>query len=234
MNKKWVIVLLVALVAMGGCAKSHFGVADRALILPPEVAQTEEAIASAKQSEGAKYCPEKIAQAEELAKQAMILYWSCTTCDLSKPMNMLEQARNLASEATACQAPPPAPAPVVAPPPEPPKKCPISFHSVYFDLDKADLDATARAELDRAAKIMADNPDVVLELQGNTCSIGSAAYNKALGDRRAKAVHTYLMSKGISGDRLKTVSFGLAQPKYPNATPEGRSKNRRVDLVILK
>ncbi|MDX9787975.1 MAG: OmpA family protein [Desulfobacterales bacterium] len=233
MNKKWVLILCVLFIGMVGCAKSHFGVTDRTLIVPPEVAQTEEAIASAKQSEGATYCPEKIAQAEELAKQAMIAYWSCTTCDVSKAMNMLAQARDLANEAKACQ-PPPAPTPPPAPAPAPVERQPISFHSVYFDFDKADLTPDAKAELDRAAQTMMDNPDVVLELQGNTCSMGPASYNKALGDRRAKSVHDYLVSKGISSDRLKTVSFGLAQPKHPNTTREGRSKNRRVDLVILK
>ena len=64
---------------MAGCAKSHFGVADKAMILPPDVAQTEEAIADAEKSDGATHCPDKIAEAKDLAKQAMETYWACHT-----------------------------------------------------------------------------------------------------------------------------------------------------------
>ena len=79
-----------------------------------------------------------------------------------------------------------------------------------------------------------DNPDMVLELQGHTCSMGPKVYNQKLGERRAKSVFDYLTAKGISASRLKTVSFGLTKPVAPNTTEEGRAKNRRVELVILK
>jgi outer membrane protein OmpA-like peptidoglycan-associated protein len=235
-KKQLVLVFLGSVLVMMGCAKSHFGIADKAMILPPDVAQTEEAIASAEKSSGAKYCPDKITQSKDLAKQAMETYWACHT---AKAMEMLAQARKLATDAKACQPPPPpappsprppAPAPIVVPP----ARQPVSFHSVYFSLNKSDLTAAAKTELDKAAKILKDNPDEVLELQGNTCALGSEAYNKKLGDRRAKSVLDYLTSKGISADRLKTVSFGLAKPVAPNTTEENRAKNRRVDLVILK
>ena len=91
-----------------------------------------------------------------------------------------------------------------------------------------------KAELDRAAKIMQDDPDVVLELQGNTDSVGTDAYNKALGERRAAAVFDYLESKGVSPNRLKKVSFGEGKPIASNMTAAGRAQNRRVDIVILK
>jgi outer membrane protein OmpA-like peptidoglycan-associated protein len=103
-----------------------------------------------------------------------------------------------------------------------------------FDFDKSDLTPGTMAELDRAAKIMQDNPNVVLELQGNTDSVGSDAYNKALGERRAKAAFDYLQSKGVNPSRLKTVSFGSSKPVATNTTDAGRAQNRRVDLVILK
>ena len=81
---------------------------------------------------------------------------------------------------------------------------------------------------------MQDNPDVVLELQGNTDNIGTAAYNQALGKRRADAVFNYMKAKGINPDRLKEVSFGKNNPVATNTTDAGRAKNRRVDLVIVK
>ena len=91
-----------------------------------------------------------------------------------------------------------------------------------------------KAELDRAAKIMQDDPDVMLELQGNTDSVGTDAYNQALGDRRANAVFDYLKSKGIDPNRLRKVSFGESKPFASNATAAGRAQNRRVDIVIVK
>jgi OOP family OmpA-OmpF porin len=105
---------------------------------------------------------------------------------------------------------------------------------VYFDFDKSTLKPEAVAELDRAAKIMLDNPDVWLELQGNTDSVGTASYNMKLGERRAKAVFDYLKSKGVTANRLKTVSFGLSKPEASNKTAAGRTENRRVDLIIVK
>jgi outer membrane protein OmpA-like peptidoglycan-associated protein len=209
------------------------GVPDRAVVAPAEFSQTEAVIAKAERSPGAKQCPDKIAKAKELAKQGVETYWACRTDDA---LRMLAEARKLAQEAERCQPPappPPAPAPPPPPPPPPPRQ-PISFHSVYFDFDKSTLRPDARAELDRAAKIMLDNPGVVLELQGNTDARGTDAYNKKLGDRRAVAVFDYLKAKGVAGSRLKTVSFGEGKPAASNETEQGRAKNRRVDLTILK
>ena len=233
MRGKLILIGFVLLFIVVGCApKTHFGVRDKALWTPAEFDQTQAAIASAERSEGAKYCPEKIAKAKELGRQAAEIYWICRTAEA---MALLGQARNLAKEAESC-----GPAAVVTPPPPPPQalapvaRQPISFHAVNFDFDKSNLKPEAMVELDRAVKIMQDNPDVVLELQGNTDSVGTDAYNKALGERRAKAVFDYLKSKGINPNRLKMVSFGESKPVTSNATDAGRAQNRRVDLVIVK
>jgi len=82
--------------------------------------------------------------------------------------------------------------------------------------------------------IMQNNSNLAIELQGNTDSVGTPEYNKALGNRRAKAVFDYLKSKGINPNRLNKVSFGETKPVATNATDAGRAQNRRVDLVILK
>lgn len=232
MKRKLMWIMCALLLVMAGCAQKHFGVTDKALMVPADVALTEEAIAKAEKSAGAKICPEKIGMANSLGKQAMEAYWACQT---TKAMDLLAKARDMAKEAEACKAPvKPTPPPVVAPPPAPPVRQPISFHSVYFDFDKSVLKPAAKAELDRAAKIMMENMDVVLELQGNTDNLGSHKYNKALGNRRANAVFKYLNSKGVKSDRLKELSFGEEKPIASNDTEEGRAKNRRVDLVILK
>jgi outer membrane protein OmpA-like peptidoglycan-associated protein len=236
MRGKLVLLGFVLLFIIVGCApKTHFGVRDKAMWTPAEFDQTQAAIASAERSEGAKYCPEKIARAKELGKQAAEIYWLCRTAEA---MALLEQSRGLAKEAESCRA-----AAVVTPPPPPPQalapaapaaRQPISFHAVNFDFDKSDLKPEAKVELDRAVKIMQDNPDVVLELQGNTDNVGTDAYNQALGKRRADAVFNYIKAKGINPDRLKEVSFGEGKPVATNTTDAGRAQNRRVELVIIK
>jgi outer membrane protein OmpA-like peptidoglycan-associated protein len=235
MRGKLILLGFAVLFIMVGCAPAtHFGVANRTTWAPGEFDQTEAAIASAERSEGAKYCPEKIAKAKELGKKAAETYWTCNT---NEAMTLLADARKLAKEAESCQpaarvTPPPPPPP---PPPQPaPARQPISFHSGHFEFDKSNLTPETKAELDRAVKIMQDNPDTVLELQGSTDSVGTDAYNKALGERRAKAVFDYLKSKGINPNRLKTVSLGESKPVASNATDAGRAQNRRVDLVIVK
>jgi outer membrane protein OmpA-like peptidoglycan-associated protein len=244
------MVMIMFLFLGTSCTTYHFGVPDRASGVPTEFDQTEAAIAQAERSSGAKYCPEKIARAKELAKKGAETYWACRT---DEAMDLLAEARKLAKEAEGCQPPPPppkfappppppAPKPVPPPPPPPapkpvpppPPKQPISFHSVYFDFDKSTLKPEAMAELDRAAKIMLDNPYVTLELQGNTDSIGTDSYNMKLGDRRAEAVFDYLKSKGVAANRLKTISLGESKPVSSNKTAEGRTENRRVDLIIVK
>jgi outer membrane protein OmpA-like peptidoglycan-associated protein len=235
MRGKLIFVSCVLVFVMVGCAPTtHFGVPNRATWAPGEFDQTEAAIASAERSEGAKYCPEKIAKAKELGKKAAETYWACNT---NEAMALLAEARNLAKEAESCRAPArvsPPPPPALPAPSPPPAKQPISFHSGHFEFDKSDLTPETKAELDRAVKILQDNPDAVIELQGSTDSVGSDVYNQALGERRAKAVFDYLKSKGINPNRLKTVSLGESKPVASNATDAGRAQNRRVDLVIVK
>ena len=235
MRGKLILLGCVVCFIMVGCAPTtHFGVPNSTTWAPGEFDQTEAAIASAEKSQGAKYCPEKIAKANELGKKAAETYWRCNT---NEAMALLAEARNLAKEAESCRAPArvtPPPPPALPAPSPPPAKQPISFHSGYFDFDKSNLTPETKAELDRVAKIMQDNPGVVLELQGNTDSVGTDAYNMALGKRRADAVFDYLKSKGINPNRLKEASFGEGKPVASNATDSGRAQNRRVDLVIIK
>jgi OmpA-OmpF porin, OOP family len=92
----------------------HFGVANRAATVPDNFGETEAAIARAEQSEGAKYCPEKIAKAKDLAHDGAEIYWACQNTASSK---LLAEARQLAKEAEECgpQVAPPAPVKIPAP-----------------------------------------------------------------------------------------------------------------------
>jgi len=126
---------------------------------------------------------------------------------------------------------PPAPAPVPQPEPE------VMFEfdsTVLFDFDSSALRAEARAELDRAADILAPRDDIILiEVAGHTDSIGTEEYNQDLSVRRAQSVADYLVQNGVSRDRLRVVGFGETRPKVPNDTPANRQQNRRVVLSIL-
>ena len=102
-----------------------------------------------------------------------------------------------------------------------------------YDFNKSDLKPVGKATLD---KIAADLRKIKLEViiaVGNTDSVGTDAYNMALGQRRAQSVKAYLTSKGIDGSRIYTESKGKSNPVASNATAEGRAKNRRTDIEVV-
>ena len=107
-----------------------------------------------------------------------------------------------------------------------------TFEDVYFDFDRYSLRPEATRVLDEAIAAMKENTTLRLEIEGHTCSIGTAEYNLALGDRRANSVKDYLVSRGVAADRLRTVSYGEERPKYDNSREETRRLNRRAALVV--
>lgn len=129
---------------------------------------------------------------------------------------------------------PPAP-PTPAPAPEPEPEVLFEFDSmVFFDFDSAALRDEARAELDRAAEILAPRDEIILiEVAGHTDSIGPEDYNQKLSERRAQSVADYLEDEGIQRERMRVVGYGENRPRAPNDSPENRQKNRRVVLSIL-
>jgi flagellar motor protein MotB len=88
------------------------------------------------------------------------------------------------------------------------------------------------AAYSRAGRGNAADPTLRVRIEGHTCSIGTAEYNLALGDRRARSVQQYLVSNGIAADRLTTVSFGEEQPKHDNSREETRRLNRRAAMTV--
>ena len=107
-----------------------------------------------------------------------------------------------------------------------------TFEDVYFDFDRYSLRPEATRVLDEAIAALKENATLKVEIEGHTCSIGTAEYNLALGDRRANAVKDYLVSRGVTTDRLRTVSYGEEKPKYDNSREETRRLNRRAALVV--
>jgi len=91
-----------------------------------------------------------------------------------------------------------------------------TFEDVHFDFDRYTLRPEATRVLDEAVTALRGDATLRVRIEGHTCNIGTAEYNLALGDRRANAVRDYLVSRGVTADRLSTVSFGEEQPKYDN------------------
>jgi OOP family OmpA-OmpF porin len=102
-----------------------------------------------------------------------------------------------------------------------------------YDFDKATLKAEGKVTLDKIANDLRKIKLEVVIAVGNTDSVGTDAYNMALGQRRAQSVKAYLVSKGVDGSRIYTESKGKSNPVASNATAEGRAKNRRTDIEVV-
>lgn len=145
--------------------------------------------------------------------------------------------------------PPPAPAPAPAPRPAPapaeaappaavvvpaPSSEKVTFAAdAFFDFDKSVLKPEGRAKLDDlVSKMSGLNLEVIIAV-GHTDSVGTASYNQRLSVRRAEAVKSYLVGKGVEKNRVYTEGKGEKQPVADNKTAEGRAKNRRVEIEVV-
>jgi outer membrane protein OmpA-like peptidoglycan-associated protein len=109
----------------------------------------------------------------------------------------------------------------------------VEFNSkVLFGFDKSNLNAEAKASLDKLVKVLNSYPDTDIEIQGHTDSQGTLSYNKSLSRRRATAVSDYLIAQNIRASRITVMGYGEEVPKYSNDTESGRAQNRRVEFLI--
>jgi peptidoglycan-associated lipoprotein len=99
-------------------------------------------------------------------------------------------------------------------------------------LDSDELDDTARGVLNADAEILKAYPTWAVTLEGHCDERGTAEYNLALGDRRALAAKNYLVSLGISGDRIRTVSYGKEFPFDPGHDEAAWAQNRRAHFML--
>jgi peptidoglycan-associated lipoprotein len=106
------------------------------------------------------------------------------------------------------------------------------FQPVFFALDSTEIDQAGQQVLNSNAAIMKKYPEWVITIEGHADERGTAEYNLALGTRRAAAARDYLISLGIPGDRLRTVSYGKEFPFDPSHTESAWSKNRRAHFVL--
>jgi len=108
----------------------------------------------------------------------------------------------------------------------------VNVSDVLFDTASATLKPGAREKLARVAGILATHPDLHIEVEGHTDSVGSNEYNQKLSERRSGSVKTYLLQQKIPPAEVDSVGFGESRPVASNATAAGRQQNRRVELVV--
>jgi len=108
----------------------------------------------------------------------------------------------------------------------------VSMPDVLFDFNKYTLKPEARERLARISGIVLAYPDLKLQIEGYTDSIGSDEYNQTLSDKRAEAVRDYLVSSGVSMNNVAAQGMGKADPIADNSTAAGRKLNRRVEMIV--
>jgi outer membrane protein OmpA-like peptidoglycan-associated protein len=108
-----------------------------------------------------------------------------------------------------------------------------AFSNLEFETGGAVIKASSYASLDELAELLKKRTDYRLLVSGHTDNVGSAESNLRLSERRARAVETYLSNRGVGKSQIEVKWFGLTQPLYPNDTPEGRARNRRVEMKVV-
>jgi len=108
----------------------------------------------------------------------------------------------------------------------------VSMPDVLFDFNKYTLKPEARERLAKISGIVLAYPDLKLEIEGHTDSIGSDDYNQTLSEKRAESVRGYLVSSGVVPDHVTATGLGKANPVADNSTAAGRKLNRRVEMVV--
>jgi OOP family OmpA-OmpF porin len=233
--------MMVILFLCSSCV-SHFGVENRAAMVPDDFGQTEAVLARAEQSQGAQYCPDKIARAKELAKQGAEVYWSCHNTESSR---LFAEARKLAEEAERCgpavagaspaveaaQEVPLETIPAAEPTQDKMKYC--VYLDIEFDIDKSDIRPQYHNEVAKVGDFMKKYPTTTAVIEGYTDEVGSDDYNMQLSQRRAESVVKSLEENfGIDPSRLSAKGYGKSGPASDNSTDAGKQKNRRIKAII--
>jgi len=189
-----------------------------------ELAKAEQAVNEAKAAGAPTNCPDKYKAAEDklaAAKQA---------ADVDKDYEKAKADANetviLANVAKGCP-PPAAPTP---PPPPPPPPAKVQLGPVYFNYNMYNIRPDAASTLKAHAEAIKKFPNKMFFIEGHCDERGTAEYNMALGERRAKSAKNYLITLGVMGKNLKTMSFGESKPADPGHNEKAWAKNRRVEF----
>jgi outer membrane protein OmpA-like peptidoglycan-associated protein len=112
------------------------------------------------------------------------------------------------------------------------KKVDVAANNILFVTGSAKLQPKSFKGLNEVVKIMKENPEMKLAIDGHTDNVGKDELNQKLSDNRAAAVRTYLVSKGVDESRITSAGHGETMPIADNKTAAGRTKNRRVELKL--
>ena len=247
---KKVFILIIAVFSMSlmiGCAGMERAPKDRPgyLYYPAALVQADRALNEARSAGKDKECPEEFNAAKDMVDKAYEIYMACQdkaaiamANDATGKIKALCPPKPVVEKKPEPKPEPPASKPTPPPPPPVVEPVKIILEDIHFDFDKAILTKVALDILDSNIKILKDNPGINVQIEGHTCAHGSEDYNTALGERRANAVKEYLANKGISADRMTTISYGetrLAMPEIP--TPKNKDSkeaktNRRVHFEV--
>ncbi|MFO0722948.1 MAG: peptidoglycan-associated lipoprotein Pal [Myxococcota bacterium] len=102
--------------------------------------------------------------------------------------------------------------------------------TIYFDYNDANIREDSKALLTQVAAAMVKDPGVKVEIEGHCDERGSTEYNLSLGERRAKAVEKYLLTQGVKGGQISTISYGEERPVDPESNEAAWAKNRRAEI----
>ena len=181
--------------------------------------EAEQAQAAAQQQQAAAQAAQQQAQAEALASQQ-----AAAAADQQRQEAIRQQeamrARLLAQLNQVLQTR------------DTPRGLVVSMPDVLFDSNKYALKPEARERLARISGIVLAYPDLKLQIEGYTDSIGSDDYNQTLSEKRAEAVRDYLVSSSVSMNNVAARGMGKADPVADNTTAAGRKLNRRVEMIV--
>ncbi len=113
----------------------------------------------------------------------------------------------------------------------------VQLKEIYFEYDKSNITPEGAAELDKLVQLMKSMPELVIMAKAHTDNRGSAEYNLALSDRRARATVQYVLTKGIDAAKISGQGYGESEPKVncgENCTEEQHAQNRRIEFLIVK
>ncbi|MGB5601557.1 MAG: OmpA family protein [Gammaproteobacteria bacterium] len=110
----------------------------------------------------------------------------------------------------------------------------VVLKNVQFELNSSELTAGSSESLNNVVDKMNEYDQLRIEIQAHTDSMGEAAYNMSLSEKRANSVRDYLIGKGIAGNRMEVKGYGETKPIADNDTRDGRAENRRVELKVIE
>jgi len=106
--------------------------------------------------------------------------------------------------------------------------------TVYFDFDRSNIKASELSKIEVVAGFLKSESRMMVEIEGHCDERGTAEYNRSLGERRAQAARESLISMGIAGERVHTISFGEDRPADPGHNEASWAKNRRGEFILLR